>query len=79
LIKIKTKPKLKFWLLTAAESLLAAVAVLFLHQLAPSDNANIQMIKIKVIVFFLIAAAFCLLVSLLLVVLWAVSKRDKGK
>jgi len=74
LIKLKTKPKLKFWLLTAAESLLAAVAVLLLHQLAPSSNADIQMIKIKVMAFFLVGMAICLLILLVLAVLWAVSK-----
>ncbi|CAK7026739.1 hypothetical protein [Saezia sanguinis] len=72
--QLKKKPKLGFWGVTAAECLLGAVAMLLLHQLAPSNNPDIQMIKIKVMVFFLVGMAICLLILLVLATLWAVSK-----
>lgn len=74
MIKLKKRPKFALWGVACAECLLGAVAILLLHQLAPSNNPDIQMIKVKVIVFFLVGAAICLLILLVLAVLWAVSK-----
>jgi len=74
MIQLKKRPKFGFWGITASECLLGAVAMLLLHQLVPSNNPDIQMIKIKVMVFFLVGMAICLLILLVLAALWAVSK-----